>query len=68
MATIGATLRDLVAEAKRFPMTDEQRQQQRLSFAYGNCAIDNPLVTRQVVQDAADREISADDRLPHGGL
>lgn len=40
------------------PMTDEQCQQQRLSFAHGNCAIDNPLVTRQVVQDAADREVS----------
>lgn len=35
-------------------MTDDQREAQRRSFAYGNCAIDNPNVTRQMVDDVAD--------------
>jgi len=45
------------------PMTSEEREAQRRSFAYGNCAIDNPTVTRKVVDRAADelvrRELSS---------
>jgi len=33
----------------------EQQEAQRRSFAFGNCAIDNPLVTRRMVDEAAAR-------------
>ena len=37
------------------PMTDAQREIQRRSFAYGNVAIENPRVTRALVNEQADR-------------
>ena len=36
------------------PMTPEEREAQRRSFAYGNCAIENPAVTREMVDEVAD--------------
>jgi len=36
-------------------MTDEERYAQRVSFAYGNVAIENPSVTREMVADCARR-------------
>lgn len=36
------------------PMTPEERKEQRRSFAFGNCAIDNPAVTRELVDRVAD--------------
>lgn len=35
------------------PMTDEAREEQRRSFAYGNAAISNARVTRAMVDAAA---------------
>lgn len=32
------------------PMTPAQLREQRISWAYGNCAIDNPNVTREMVE------------------
>lgn len=32
------------------PMTPAQLREQRISFAYGNCAIENPNVTREMVE------------------
>jgi hypothetical protein len=40
-------------------MTDEQKEDQRRSFAHGNAAISNPNITREMVNEAAkkiDRE------------
>lgn len=36
------------------PMTSEQAEEQRRSFAYGNCKIENDLVTRDMVDKAAE--------------
>ncbi len=37
------------------PMTPEEREEQRRSFAYGNVAIDNPTITRANIDTAAER-------------
>jgi hypothetical protein len=49
------TLDELIEWARGYEMTPAEREAQRRSFAYGNCAIENPLVTRQMVDEVADR-------------
>jgi hypothetical protein len=49
------TLDELIRWARGYEMTPVEREAQRRSFAYGNCAIENPLVTRQMVDEVADR-------------
>jgi len=44
----------LIEQAKMITMTPAQEEAQRRSFVYGNCAIDNPLVTRSMVDEVAD--------------
>ena len=48
-------LQELIAAAKNVKISDNDREQQRRSFAYGNTAIENPRITRQTV----DREAEA---------
>jgi len=36
----------------------EQQEAQRRSFAFGNCAIDNPLVTRRMVDESVDEAVA----------
>ena len=44
-------LKRLLAESRnRPPMTPAQLREQRISYAYGNCAIDNPRITREMVE------------------
>ncbi|MCC7046580.1 MAG: hypothetical protein IT562_07710 [Alphaproteobacteria bacterium] len=45
----------LVQLAKQVPETPNDRERQRRSFAYGNTAIENPLITREMVEEQADR-------------
>ena len=45
----------LVQLAKQVPETPTDRELQRRSFAYGNTAIENPLITRQMIEEQADR-------------
>jgi hypothetical protein len=35
-------------------MTDEEKEAQRRSFVYGNLAISNPSITREMVDEVAD--------------
>ena len=51
-------LHELIEKARAIKMTPEQEKAQRLSFAYGNLAIDNPSITREMV--------AAADSLPAG--
>jgi hypothetical protein len=39
---------------KHPPMTEEERREQAISFAYGNTALSNPDVTREMVERAYD--------------
>jgi hypothetical protein len=42
-----------IQQALRCEMTPRERWQQRVSFAYGNCAESNPNVTREMVEAEA---------------
>lgn len=49
------SLKALLEAAKTAKTTPEQREQQRRSFAYGNAAIENDLITRQMVDEQAEK-------------
>ena len=44
----------LIELARAVRMNEEQREEQRRSFVYGNLAIENPRITREMVDKAAD--------------
>ena len=48
-------LQDLVARAQQREMSPAEKEEQRRSFAYGNTKIENPLITRQMVDEEAER-------------
>ena len=55
-------LEKLLEAAKRYEPTPEHRERQRRSFAYGNTAFENPLITRDMVDQQAERlKVEADD-------
>ena len=45
----------LLEQAKKVVMTPAQQEEQRRSFAYGNTKIENDLITRQMIDEAAER-------------
>ena len=45
----------LLEEAKKIKMTPAQQEEQRRSFAYGNTKIENDLITREMIDEAAER-------------
>jgi hypothetical protein len=47
-------LKQLIEKARSVKMTPEDRERQRRSFAYGNTAFENPLITREMVDAEAD--------------
>jgi len=52
---MGDDLKKLVEMAKRVEATGVQQEQQRRSFAYGNTKIENPRITRELVDDQAEQ-------------
>ena len=48
-------LKELIEAAKKAKTTPEQREQQRRSFAYGNAAFENELITREMIDREADK-------------
>jgi len=44
----------LVEMAKAVRMSDEQREEQRRSFVYGNTAFENEAITREMVDKSAE--------------
>jgi hypothetical protein len=48
-------LKELVEKAKRVKASPEQEEEQRRSFAYGNTNIENPRITRQTVDQEAEK-------------
>lgn len=48
-------LERLLEAAKRFKPTPAQREEQRRSFAYGNTAFENDLITRDMIDAQAER-------------
>lgn len=48
-----ASLERLVEQARKVRMTEPQKFQQRISFAFGTAKIENDDVTREMVEEAA---------------
>lgn len=48
-------LKKMLDAAKNAPMSNEDQEEQRRSFAYGNAHIENDRVTREMVNEAASR-------------
>jgi hypothetical protein len=48
-------LKELIEAAKNAKLTPEQREQQRRSFAYGNAAFENELITREMIDREAEK-------------
>ncbi len=44
-------LQQLLDAARKVPFTDEEREAQRRSFAYGNAKIENDRITREMVDE-----------------
>lgn len=47
----------LLEKAKRITMSSKEREQQRRSFAYGNANIENEAVTKEVIEEVANRMV-----------
>ena len=47
-------LQELLDAAKSFVVSPEQNEEQRRSFAFGNTNIENPLITREIVDKEAE--------------
>ena len=45
----------LLEKAKKIQMTPAEQEEQRRSFAYGNTKIENDLITRKMIDEAAER-------------
>lgn len=48
-------LHALIEAAKKVPQTEQQQEQQRRSFAYGNTAFENSDITRSMIDEQAER-------------
>jgi hypothetical protein len=48
-------LEELLAAAKHVELTPEQREEQRRSFAFGNTNIEDPRITREMVNEEAEK-------------
>ena len=44
---------ELLEAASRIPMSDDEKAEQRLSFAYGNTHIENDRITREMLAEEA---------------
>lgn len=49
------TLEELIEAARKITMTPEQAEEQRRSFVYGNTKLENDLITREMIDEAAER-------------
>jgi hypothetical protein len=47
-------LQELLDQARKVTPTPEEKEAQRRSFAYGNTKIENPRITREMIDRAAD--------------
>lgn len=45
----------LIEKARKVAMTEDQVAEQRRSFAYGNSAFENPMITKEMIEEEAER-------------
>lgn len=55
-------LEELIEKAKDYQMTPEEQEEERISFAYGNLAIENPKITKEIVRVLAAQELKNKNR------
>lgn len=48
-------IEQLAALVRAIPVSDAQREAHRRSFVYGNGVIENPRITREIVDQVAER-------------
>ncbi len=48
-------LRDLIEAAKKVSMTEADVMEQRRSFAYGNSAFENPMITKDMIKEEGEK-------------
>lgn len=48
-------LEELLTQARKRVVSDEERERQRISFAYGNSKIENDAITRETVVRESER-------------
>ena len=48
-------LKDLLDKARKVVLSPEKKEEQRRSFAYGNTNIENPRITREMVDQEAEQ-------------
>jgi hypothetical protein len=58
---MGDDLKKLIEVAKSIKTTPEHREEQRRSFAYGNTAFENRMITREMINEQADKLARASD-------
>ena len=58
---MGDDLKKLIGVAKNVKATLEHREEQRRSFAYGNTAFENGIITREMINEQADKLARASD-------
>ena len=54
-------LQYLISEARKISMSDAEKSEQRMSFAYGNSAFENPMITKEMVKIQA-RKLASNER------
>jgi hypothetical protein len=55
-------LKALIEAAKKVTPTQEHREEQRRSFAYGNTAFENERITREMIDRQAEKLDRGDDK------
>lgn len=53
--TMADALSKLIEASRNTRMTSEQQEEQRRSFAYGNAGLENDLITRDMIDDQAQK-------------
>jgi len=48
-------MRKILKRADGYEMSDEEREEQRRSFAHGNVSLHNPNVTRELIDQEAEK-------------
>jgi hypothetical protein len=45
----------LIERARKIQMSPQEKEEQRRSFAYGNTKIENPRITREIIDQEAEK-------------
>jgi hypothetical protein len=57
-------LKPLLEVAERTTMTPQEKEEQRRSFAFGNTAIENDRITREMIESEADQLAAEEPHVP----